>query len=187
MFQHKCSKGVTLILFTYVSYTISVHLCVVFVYNVHLTCITVCFVLPFSFLLGEAEVNTRTEDFTIYTMTPITAECTGRGFPQPSITWTHNGSPIENSSRILIYEKNVTKEEHGLTSVSSYLNISNVRLSDGGIYECIVANRIVNASANFTLTVRGKSCPLLQAYNNINADNRKYLVVKVNISWEAVK
>ena len=65
----------------------------------------------------------------------------------------------------------MTKEDNGLASVSSYLEVS---LSDGGIYECIIANRLVSASVDFTLTVRGKSCPL------------SYItLVLVVTSWEA--
>ena len=83
------------------------------------------------------------------------ATCSGTGFPQPSITWTHNGQPLKNNSRITIYE-NATEEDGGLTSVLSILEVCSVRVSDGGLYECIVANRLVNDSANFTLTVRGE-------------------------------
>ena len=83
------------------------------------------------------------------------ATCSGTGFPQPSITWTHNGQPLKNNSRITIYE-NATEEDGGLTFVFSMLEVCSVRVSDDGLYECIVANRFVNDSANFTLTVRGE-------------------------------
>ena len=83
------------------------------------------------------------------------ATCSGTGFQQPSITWTHNGQPLKNNSRITIYE-NATEEDGGLTFVFSMLEVCSVRVSDDGLYECIVANRFVSDSANFTLTVRGE-------------------------------
>ena len=83
------------------------------------------------------------------------ASCSGTGFPHPSITWTHNGQTLENGSRITIYESAV-EEDGRLRSVLSMLEVCSVRVSDGGIYECIVANRLANDSANFTLTVRGE-------------------------------
>ena len=86
------------------------------------------------------------------------ATCSGTGFPRPSITWAHNGKPLNNSasSRITINE-NATEEDSGLISVMSFLEICSVRVADGGVYECIVANRLANDSACFTLTVRGNS------------------------------
>jgi hypothetical protein len=92
---------------------------------------------------------------TVYTNESLLATCSGTGFPLTSITWTHNGQPLENNNnRITIYE-NTTEEGNGLTSVLSMLEVCPVRVSDGGVYECTVANRLVNDSANFTLTVRG--------------------------------
>ena len=96
-------------------------------------------------------------------MTTLVAVCVGTGFPQPSISWSFNSNPLENSSRITIYEEVI--EEAGLTFVQSFLEVCSVGFLDGGLYECTVANRLVNASSNFTLsvnTVGGESlCVLL--------------------------
>ena len=83
------------------------------------------------------------------------ATCSGTGFPLPSIVWTHNGQLLKNNSRITIYE-NVAEEESRLISVISFLEVCSVRVADSGVYECIVANRLTDDSANFALTVRGK-------------------------------
>ena len=109
-----------------------------------------------SFLSGEARVDTLSMNTTVYTTESVLATCSGTGFPQSSIIWTHNGQPLENSSRVTIYE-NTTEEDSGLTyKVLSMLEVCSVRTIDGGVYECIVANRLVNNSANFMLTVRGE-------------------------------
>ena len=102
-----------------------------------------------------ARVDTLSVNSTVYTMKSMLATCSETGFPQPSITWTHNGRPLENNSRITI-DENATEEDGGLTFMFSMLEVCSVRASDGGLYECIVANRLVNDSANFTLTVRGE-------------------------------
>ena len=91
---------------------------------------------------------------TVYTMESILASCSGTGFPQTSITWIHGGQALANNSRITIYE-NTTEDNSGLTSVLSMLEVCSITISDEGVYECVVTNRLVNDSANFTLTVRG--------------------------------
>ena len=90
-------------------------------------------------------------DYTIDESATMVAVCVGTGFPQPSISWSLNGSPLENSSRVTIYEEVI--EESGLTFVQSFLEVCSVDFMDAGLYQCTVANRIANASSNFTLTV----------------------------------
>ena len=90
-------------------------------------------------------------DYTIDESATMVAVCVGTGFPQPSISWSLDGSPLENSSRVTIYEEVI--EESGLTFVQSFLEVCSVDFMDAGLYQCTVANRIVNASSNFTLTV----------------------------------
>ena len=84
-------------------------------------------------------------------MNTFLAVCVGTGFPQPSISWSLDGSPLENSSRVSIYEEVI--EESGITFVQSFLEVCSVGFMDAGLYQCTVANRIANASSNFTLTV----------------------------------
>ena len=79
------------------------------------------------------------------------AVCVGTGFPQLSISWSLDGSPLENNSRVSIYEEVI--EESGITFVQSFLVVCSVGFMDAGLYQCTVANRLVNASSNFTLTV----------------------------------
>ena len=91
---------------------------------------------------------------TVYTMESMLATCSGTGFPQTSITWIRNGQALVNNSRITIYE-NTTEDDSGLTFILSMLEVCSIKVPDEGVYECIVTNRLVNDSANFTLTVRG--------------------------------
>ena len=84
-------------------------------------------------------------------MNTFLAVCVGTGFPQPSISWSLDGSPLENSSRVSIYEEVI--EESGITFVQSFLEVCSVGFMDAGLYQCTVANRITNATTFFTLAV----------------------------------
>ena len=76
----------------------------------------------------------------------------GTGFPQPTISWTLDGSPLVNTTRVTVYEE--VLEEAEMTLVQSFLEVCSVDTDvDAGLYQCIVTNRIVNASADFTLTI----------------------------------
>ena len=93
-------------------------------------------------------------DYSVDEGSTVLAVCVGTGFPQPSISWTFNGSPLENTTRVSIYES--TTEAAGMTFVESILEVCSVTLLDSGLFECTVSNnRLVNATANFTLTVIG--------------------------------
>ena len=90
-------------------------------------------------------------DYTIDESSTMVAVCVGTGFPQPTISWSFEGSPLENDTRVSIYEEVI--EQSGITFVQSFLEVCSVGSIDAGLYQCTVFNRIVNASSNFTLTV----------------------------------
>ena len=90
-------------------------------------------------------------DYAIDESATMVAVCVGTGFPQPTISWSFEGSPLENNTRVSIYEEVI--EESGITFVQSFLEVCSVNFMDAGLYECTVSNRIVNASSNFTLTI----------------------------------
>ena len=90
-------------------------------------------------------------DYTIDESATMVAVCVGTGFPEPTISWSLDGSPLENNTRVSIYEEVI--EESGITFVQSFLEVCSVGFMDAGLYECTVSNRVVNASSNFTLTI----------------------------------
>ena len=90
-------------------------------------------------------------DYTIDESATMVAACVGTGFPQPSISWTLDGSSLENSTNVTIYEEVI--EESEFTFIQSFLEVCSVDFMDAGLYQCTVANRIVSDSSNFTLTV----------------------------------
>ena len=90
-------------------------------------------------------------DYSVDEGSTVLAVCVGTGFPQPSISWSLNGNQLDNDSRVTIYEE-VTVQA-GMTFVESILEVCGVTLLDGGLFECTVSNRLVNSTANFTLTV----------------------------------
>ena len=114
--------------------------------------------LTFLFYIpAEATVVISPVDYTIDESATMVAVCVGTGFPQPNISWSLDGAPLENSSRVTIYEEVI--EESGITFVQSFLEVCSVDFMDAGLYQCTVTNRLVNASSNFTLfvnTVGGK-------------------------------
>ena len=78
----------------------------------------------------------------------------GVGYPELSVSWSHDGDSIENSTRITIYE-----EEDNLAGqlyIQSILEVCSVSVMDGGIYKCTATNGVVYSSSNFTVTVGGK-------------------------------
>lgn len=84
-------------------------------------------------------------------MTTLVAVCVGTGFPQPSISWSFRGNQLENGSRVNITEE--VFEEAGETFVRSFLELCSVTILDEGLYQCTVANRLVNDSTFFALDV----------------------------------
>ena len=100
---------------------------------------------------GEVTVVISPVDYTIDESVTMAAVCVGTGFPQPSISWSLDGSPRENSSKVTIYEEVI--EESGLTFIQSFLEVCSVDFMDAGVYQCTVANEVASVSSNFTLTV----------------------------------
>jgi hypothetical protein len=105
----------------------------------------------FNCISAEATVVISPVDYTIDESATMVAVCVGTGFPLPSISWSLDGSPLENNSRVSVYEELIV--ESGITFVQSFLEVCSVGFMDAGLYQCTVANRLVNASSNFTLTV----------------------------------
>ena len=109
---------------------------------------------------ANASVVIAPSNYTVDEMTTLLVVCVGTGIPQPSILWSFNGNQLENDSRVTITED--IYEENGITFVRSFLELCSVSISDEGLYQCTVANRLVNDSTVFALAVNlvgGKSGP----------------------------
>ena len=91
-------------------------------------------------------------DYMIDESMTMIAACVGTGFPQPNISWYLDGSPLENSSRFIIYEE--VMEVSGITFIQSFLEVCSVRADDHGTYSCVASNFASNDSVQFKVQVR---------------------------------
>jgi len=85
----------------------------------------------------------------------VVLACVGYGSPQmPSVTWSKDGVMLVNSTRITIFENQVS--ESGFTFVKSMLEICATQAADSGQYSCsieILGGIQMNDSATFDLSV----------------------------------
>ena len=83
-------------------------------------------------LLGSVQDIKTSSNITVDFGEDVTLTCEASGYPPPFITWQRNRESIYHNPR------------YTLTSYFGYgmLNISEVRLSDAGLYSCVVVSNI---------------------------------------------
>ena len=70
------------------------------------------------------------------------------GVPEPTFSWTKNGSAVTANDRI------------SLSADNKQLSITNVNRIDNGEYKCVATNNLETVNSNpVTLTVQGKHIP----------------------------
>ena len=75
----------------------------------------------------------------------MTLSCNASGNPEPTISWTKDGSPINSNSRNSLSEDN------------KQLTIANVNRTDSGEYRCVASNSVGNKTSNAaTLDIKCK-------------------------------
>ena len=114
-------------------------------------CLNIGWLYNIFLFLAEASVVIAPTNYSIDEMSSLVAACVGTGYPLPSISWSFENNLLQNGSRITITEEVI--EENGLSFVQSILEVCSVSLLDAGLYQCTVANRLVNDSVYFALTV----------------------------------
>ncbi|XP_024082904.1 Down syndrome cell adhesion molecule-like protein Dscam2 isoform X2 [Cimex lectularius] len=92
----------------------------------------------------------------------MSLKCIATGNPTPHITWTIDGFPLPQNERFVIGQY-VTL--HG--DVISHVNISNVHVQDGGIYQCTASNRVGEVTHSAEMRVYG--LPYIRSMPNISA------------------
>ena len=101
-----------------------------------------------SIIISPTDTNVRNKN------NSLLAVCMGVGHPELSIYWSRNGDPIENGSRVNIYEERGTLA--GQPYLQSILEVCSVSVMYEGLYKCTATNGLLSASTNFTVTVGGK-------------------------------
>ena len=84
--------------------------------------------------------------------TDVTLSCNkADGQPEPTISWTMNGSPLHTSVNSRI----------SLSDDKKQLTVTNVHRTDSGEYRCVANNSLGNATSNAsTLSVQCKNTVL---------------------------
>ncbi|XP_011345914.1 Down syndrome cell adhesion molecule-like protein Dscam2 isoform X3 [Ooceraea biroi] len=115
----------------------------------------------------------------------VSLKCIAMGNPTPHFSWTLDGFPLPQNDRFMIGQY-VTV--HG--DVISHVNISAVRVEDGGEYRCSAVNRVAKAHHAARLNIYG--VPHVRTMGNYAAVAGETTVIKcpaagfpiASITWE---
>ncbi|XP_023317526.1 Down syndrome cell adhesion molecule-like protein Dscam2 [Trichogramma pretiosum] len=115
----------------------------------------------------------------------VSLKCITTGNPTPHFTWTLDGFPLPQNDRFMIGQY-VTV--HG--DVISHVNISSVRVEDGGEYRCQAVNRVAKIHHGARLNIYGP--PHIRPMGNYAAVAGETTVIKCpvagfpisSITWE---
>lgn len=80
--------------------------------------------------------------------------CIGFGQPAISITWTHEGLDVVNSTLITVTETDFPEE--GGRFMQSFLQICGAAVADFGVYTCVVSNSGFSVDASVQVAVAGE-------------------------------
>ncbi|RWS17533.1 dscam:-like isoform D [Dinothrombium tinctorium] len=116
-------------------------------------------------------------EMTVESNNPVSLKCSASGNPVPQIKWKLDGIPIssDESSRFGFTLADFVREETN-SVVVSFLNISAVRVEDGGLYECEANNGIGSIVHSKRLNVYGK--PFIRPMPDVKAVAGRALVVR---------
>ncbi|XP_058789231.1 cell adhesion molecule Dscam2-like isoform X3 [Phymastichus coffea] len=115
----------------------------------------------------------------------VSLKCIATGNPTPHFTWTLDGFPLPQNDRFMIGQY-VTV--HG--DVISHVNITAVRVEDGGEYRCSAVNRVAKVHHGARLNIYGP--PHVRSMGNYAAVAGETTVIKCpvagfpisSITWE---
>ena len=75
----------------------------------------------------------------------VTFSCDANGVPEPTFSWSKDGSAVTADNRI------------SLSADNKQLSLTNVNSTDSGEYRCVAANSVGTVHSNTsTLTLQGK-------------------------------
>lgn len=102
-------------------------------------------------LLGMTQIIGVSSNVSVNVDEDITLTCEARGYPPPFITWLRNLKPLYHDSR------------NTLTSYDGFgvLHISKARLSDEGMYACVVVSTLYGSTTvqpAISVTVNDRKC-----------------------------
>ena len=91
-------------------------------------------------------------DMNVTTMEDIILTCTASGYPTPSISWTHNGTAVNESTSQI----NITTQNGDRVAMSTLI-VTGALINDSGEYECFATSPIGNVNSGpVTVLVQGK-------------------------------
>ena len=85
--------------------------------------------------------------------------CIAAGNPTPTIQWLLDGEPVREQSHVSVGDFTMASGD-----VVSYVNITSVKLLDGGEYKCIARNNVGTAEHTARLNVYGECYVYTQFY-----------------------
>ncbi|CAH1394396.1 unnamed protein product [Nezara viridula] len=118
----------------------------------------------FQLVLGASKPQ-LTYKFIQQTVQPgpaMSLKCIAIGNPTPQITWAVDAFPLAMNERFLIGQYVTLNGD-----VVSHVNISNVRVEDGGIYQCKASNKVGETFHSAEMRVYG--APYIRKIPNISA------------------
>ena len=96
----------------------------------------------------------------------MTLSCNATGNPEPTISWTKDGSLISSNSRISLSDNN------------KQLTITNVSRTDSGEYRCVANNSLGNDTSNSTaLDVKCECGALFMTFKLSNLNSWETVIV----------
>lgn len=112
---------------------------------------------------------------TLHTGPFISLKCVASGNPLPQITWTLDGSPLPEDQRIRVGDY-ITLQGR----VVSYVNITSVRVEDGGEYECHARSTVGVVSHAAKLNVYG--LPYIRPMKDVSAVAGESLMLRCHVA-----
>ena len=90
----------------------------------------------FFFFIDQPEIITHPKNVTIEERLPMTLFCNATGNPPPTLSWTKDGSPLNDTQGITFSGDNET------------LSIASINRSESGNYRCVARNGRGNDLSN---------------------------------------
>ncbi|XP_014256768.1 Down syndrome cell adhesion molecule-like protein Dscam2 [Cimex lectularius] len=137
--------------------------------------------------LGDAspELTYSFSEQTLQPGPPISLKCVATGNPPPQFTWLLDGFPIPDSTRFLVGQYVTIHDD-----VVSHVNISSVKVEDGGEYSCIAKNTVTEILHSARINIYGP--PFIRVMPKLTAVAGSDLIIKCpvagypieTITWE---